>query len=996
MTTPCQKSSVLRAGFYKVLMAFFVIGFLLAPRAAQAQYNSSLDLNVLRDAINGNATAISTLNSALGNPSYPTVSDFIASASGALGGAANATTLINAAIGGDAASLSSIQNALGGSYYYQNYYYYDGDGYSYYYLSYPNQFDDVINFIIAGQNKNAINTLIAALSGDSGAVATLSTVLYNPPNMSWSIFSNLIINSLGGSASAAITTLQAARDGDATATQQLNTLISSIVLSGNYSGYIDAEGKGWLTTLTPSSSTNVKDTDGDGIPDNIDPDIDNDGIPNALDSDMNGDGVVDNPDTDGDGIPDAADPTPSGGNPTNAGGTGGGTGSGGNGGTGTPGGGATPPTNDCDPDADAPLTGSFGTDPCALTEDTLKLVDDDYYDVAGQQFVDHLNDWWTSAMLPSMKNMTAQWHASVLDQSRQFGSAIDSHDVTGQIKTVQTREVEAKKAVLPSERACVGASASAPLANTGQSATVMANALTSDVGKRSSGAPGTTTASGNLTADTLGRLKTYCDNFNDPDTNAGANICPTSTAGPLINGDIDVEGFLLKDTVDLKKPEQFAAAKEIITNLIDPKPIDKLPDDVVDTTSGHEYLLRKEHVKALRAVASQVVAAIISRRVSIPLPKTAGGAAPPATPPAAPPAPVPASTKSGGMAAFRNAICKTESGCQYNICSGGGYLGRYQFGTSTLKALGCISSSSTNTSPDPKSNKPTHNCAQPNYHWVGGPCATTGTGSSATVSFLNCSSCQDDAEAALMQKDWNALSAGEKAKACTTAPDGTVLSPSGMLAAMHLGGSGALKCYLGTGTCGQSGCYANRGGAPSAHGAICCSGGYCYCPPPDASSPAKGRVSDGNCTLMSHYINLYGGYDTGVTGSGPNCGSSGDDTSTATGTPPKPPRPVGDLIREIRERAGVDPALISDDPSYNEIMLAMTKERFLDPDYYTRMANDVGAIKQEETSVRSYISIQLQDIYTLQEQINALMAARSAMKLEATGAPNESEAMPVR
>jgi len=54
-----------------------------------------------------------------------------------------------------------------------------------------------------------------------------------------------------------------------------------------------------------------KDTDGDGIPDHLDPDDDGDGIPDYLDADDDGDGIADTDekdhDTDGDGIPDVED-----------------------------------------------------------------------------------------------------------------------------------------------------------------------------------------------------------------------------------------------------------------------------------------------------------------------------------------------------------------------------------------------------------------------------------------------------------------------------------------------------------------------------------------------------------------------------------------------------------------------------------------------------------------------------------------------------------------
>jgi len=61
-----------------------------------------------------------------------------------------------------------------------------------------------------------------------------------------------------------------------------------------------------------AANPRFKDTDGDGIPDHLDPDDDGDGIPDYLDADDDGDGIPDTEekdhDTDGDGIPDVDDP----------------------------------------------------------------------------------------------------------------------------------------------------------------------------------------------------------------------------------------------------------------------------------------------------------------------------------------------------------------------------------------------------------------------------------------------------------------------------------------------------------------------------------------------------------------------------------------------------------------------------------------------------------------------------------------------------------------
>jgi len=71
-------------------------------------------------------------------------------------------------------------------------------------------------------------------------------------------------------------------------------------------------GKQRPPTATSASNPRLKDTDGDGIPDYLDPDDDGDGIPDYLDADDDGDGIPDTEekdhDTDGDGIPDIDDP----------------------------------------------------------------------------------------------------------------------------------------------------------------------------------------------------------------------------------------------------------------------------------------------------------------------------------------------------------------------------------------------------------------------------------------------------------------------------------------------------------------------------------------------------------------------------------------------------------------------------------------------------------------------------------------------------------------
>lgn len=963
MTNPCGKSSGYVTRFVQLLSILVVAGFLFAPKQAAAQFTIDANTFVLALQEPPDPAALAAIQAAIGGQPPPRdVNGVLAAIRAALGDlprctaiipatcpptpynpATNAIAAFTGAAAGNAADLATLWAALGGNFFQTYVPFYDPYGFPF--IGFPNPWDDMINWVIGGTGAIGYQTLAAALGGNGNAQAVINTILYTAPTGTYATMQSLICGYFGSCANA-VTAINLALGGDATAQNDLNTFWGSVITSATASGSFDGQAIAWIQTLGypgVGAGNCLLDTDGDGVTDCIDPDLDGDGTPNICDLDQNNDGTPDNPDTDGDGLPDACDPTPTGAPPPPPPG-GGGTGAGGNGGTGTGGGGSSPPVNDCDNGVSKPLTGSFGADPCELAEDELSMVTADYWDVAGEQFVDHLNELWTNEMLPALKNMTAQWHASVIDQSRQFGSAVDSHNVTKQIKEVQEREVDAKKRVLPNERTCATMSPVAPLAVTNSISNAITHGIGLDVSTRSDAAPGTTAELGPI-EEKKSRLQVYCDNFYDPETNAGVSPCtaPVAPSPPTtwMNGDIDIEGFLLKDTVDLSVPVQFIAAKEIITNLTEPNTAERLVPDLIETPSGREYILKREQIQAWRGVAANMVASMISRRTGIPLPEAVGGdVAPPGPPPPPPPPPPPGpmGASRGTFADWLGSLGMRESSGRLDVCNNIGYCGLYQMGALALKEAGCISMGSS------QSGSPNHN-TQPNYTWIGGgpgcPCGSF-------AAFKTSQACQTAAVTRYTQNQWGYLGGAAQGMACTDY-NGVWLTPSGMLAGAHLVGPGGMRCFLGTGGCG---------------GILTCGGIPC----------------DKSGTLVTEYINRMGGYD--IPFAGTNCGPGANSSSSATGVPPPPPKPVGETVREIRERAGVPADLISDKPSYNEIMLAMTKERFLDPDYYTRMLNDLSALKQEQASVSAYITMQLQDIYLLQEQINILLAARSSMRLD--------------
>ncbi len=391
-----------------------------------------------------------------------------------------------------------------------------------------------------------------------------------------------------------------------------------------------------------------------------------------------------------------------------------------------------PPPGPC---GDPVFTGLFAQNPCGLSSPPAV------------KFPTYLRNWWNNSLLPALKDMTSQLYSYRIFETWELGRMMDALDVTRAARVQQELHLSAHQGVTPNQSTCVAGSFVKALTQTQMTATALTQGFIEDLERRAQGAvekptgtPSTYTPPGrNATYDISQRWTEYCNEFFDPQTNDAINACPgnptTAPAGGVMNGDIDVESFLLQDTIDMNNPHNYAAAKAILINLIQPTIADRVPQNLINTTQGQEYIIRLQHLEAINNIAADVVGGIISRRAALPVTDTA----------------------------IANKIDEIREAAGIPLCS---------------------------SSPP-----------------AGTPCA------SAT-------------------------------------------------------------------------------------------------------------------------------------------------------------------------------------PSYNEIMKAMTQERFYDPRYFTRVQNNIGALKQEQASVDAYTTVQLQDIYQIQEQINALLAARAALKLQVQSNPNMSQSAP--
>lgn len=684
---------------------------------------------------------------------------------------------------------------------------------------------------------------------------------------------------------------------------------------------------------------------------------------------------------------------------------------------------------------------TYAKDPCTWTRDNQNISFVKEHQ-AGWYFMDYLASWWETEYIPALKDMAAQLTSHIIDQTRQLGTAKDVGAMNKTAKTIQKKEVEARKTMEPSDGACVAGSFNSISATTNRASNALSNSLSQDVTNKGSGGPSQMVMPGSTTPTKRGksaqlqeRYSNYCSYVNDPDSNAGHDICDVTQddlgartgqvnvgdsvdtsqsdakRSTLPDGDVDVEGFLFQDTIVLADKVNQTVAEMMIDNLVHPSADIQLDPSVATKTEGQEYILDREHVKILKKIASEVIASMISRRAAIPLPPVYivtsntnaydnGGSGPPpptGAPPGSPPQSTTTGATPGSSSSFDSYLAKIrqkEAGGNYGIRNGYNYLGGYQMGEEALIEAGYIQSIPTakGQNQDGKAvvgqpMPPATISASMNPYIIQGKrmdsscnCVrnfnvrvwdyTWKNGVGSNQNFLNTPAFQDDAYKKFLLRIWASIKSKGLDAYIGRTVGGQVLTASGLIGASHLVGTGGMRKYL-TGT-----------------------------PTADAygTTPAK-------------YIKFFNGYDVSViTGNSyvppdlPTVPVTGNDINTvsdpALDTPPADTKPVevnaSQMIRGIREKAGVPPEKINDAPSYNEVMQAMTKERFFDPEYFTKIEANLGAIKQEQASVNAYISVQMQDIYKMQEQINALLAARASIKLNTTYFPDHTDIMQFR
>jgi hypothetical protein len=262
------------------------------------------------------------------------------------------------------------------------------------------------------------------------------------------------------------------------------------------------------------------------------------------------------------------------------------------------------------------LDQAFAQSPCAIPPPTIP---------PGTTFQQYLQTWWTGQMVPNLQNMTAQLYAYRIWETYNLGGLMDSQIALHDIRLMQEQRVTAQQGMQPDEQTCVAGS-SVPIATeTALNAAALTQGFKQDLLRRAHNAvqqqqsdgsyspPGMTPAS-----DLKARWSEFCQEFYDPNSNGGQGGCQGASAGPVMNDDISIESFLFRDTIDLNNQDVYKAAEALLINIVQPTIHENVFPAVMNSPQGQEYVLRLQHLEALRNVAADVVGSMISRRAPLP------------------------------------------------------------------------------------------------------------------------------------------------------------------------------------------------------------------------------------------------------------------------------------------------------------------------------------------------------------------------------------------
>lgn len=238
-------------------------------------------------------------------------------------------------------------------------------------------------------------------------------------------------------------------------------------------------------------------------------------------------------------------------------------------------------------------------------------------------FMNYFADFWLTKLDVYLKQIAANMSQLEANQERMVASLMDADAQNKTVRSLQTTEEEAKRALDPSESlqkvtTVIGGLQRAKTIQLGygfvsSKVHMERSAAKSEVGDLAGSGEEEDLSKGAY-SDIAKRWDKYVTQYCKTGSNAGHSGCTED--GTYADMDINIADTIFsRETIDYADEGIAQAVNDLVVNIAEPFIIDPLPAGLSDGTKGQEVILEREEYKSRRQAIYDALNHIVSRRV---------------------------------------------------------------------------------------------------------------------------------------------------------------------------------------------------------------------------------------------------------------------------------------------------------------------------------------------------------------------------------------------
>jgi hypothetical protein len=224
-------------------------------------------------------------------------------------------------------------------------------------------------------------------------------------------------------------------------------------------------------------------------------------------------------------------------------------------------------------------------------------------------------DWLWENWRDSLKLMTKQFSAGMIEQSRQIAANYDAKDIITSGLDHQRFQFQGRKTYQPTSQVCQFDTTAKYLSRSKGRSNSMMKGYAKDFSKIGNAEVGSPAAGGPATLQKA-RWDIYKDKFCDPKSNNGASGCTAATE--MTNAHIlPSKTIFAKETIDLEDPDTAEAVTQLLFNITGYEVPNLIPESSLKLQAGLEQRQEdREYIAQMDAVSALATAVVADRTPS--------------------------------------------------------------------------------------------------------------------------------------------------------------------------------------------------------------------------------------------------------------------------------------------------------------------------------------------------------------------------------------------